>query len=143
MLIVVAHAIKHAYNEKWTSRDGKCMHSPYKSRLRPSPSQKLVLMNCCRAANNSDIYLGFEYMETDLHNVIKKGILKDIHKKYIMYQLFKAVKYIHSGNVIHRDLKPSNILLDIMCRYCCHCCGTVVSSVSPGARSPILDWRAL
>ncbi|RZC38922.1 extracellular signal-regulated kinase 2 [Asbolus verrucosus] len=69
-----------------------------------------------RAANNSDIYLGFEYMETDLHNVIKKGILKDIHKKYIMYQLLKAIKYIHSGNVIHRDLKPSNILLDIMCR---------------------------
>ncbi|XP_063905011.1 mitogen-activated protein kinase 15 [Zophobas morio] len=74
------------------------------------------LFSIHRAANNNDIYLGFEYMETDLHNVIKKGILKDIHKKYIMYQLFKAVKYIHSGNVIHRDLKPSNVLLDIMCR---------------------------
>lgn len=44
--------------------------------------------------------------ETDLHNVIKRGnILKDIHKVFIMYQLFKAIKYIHSGNVIHRDLK--------------------------------------
>ncbi|XP_050296460.1 mitogen-activated protein kinase 15 [Anthonomus grandis grandis] len=70
-----------------------------------------------RAANNRDIYLGFEYMETDLHNVIKRGnILKEIHKKYIMYQLLKAVKYIHSGNVIHRDLKPSNVLLDSLCR---------------------------
>ncbi|KAL1488069.1 hypothetical protein ABEB36_015437 [Hypothenemus hampei] len=70
-----------------------------------------------RAANNRDIYLGFEYMETDLHNVIKRGnILKDIHKRYIMYQLFKAMKYIHSGNVIHRDLKPSNVLLDSLCR---------------------------
>ncbi|XP_973435.2 mitogen-activated protein kinase 15 [Tribolium castaneum] len=74
------------------------------------------LFSIHRAANNSDIYLGFEYMETDLHNVIKKGILKDVHKKYVMYQLLKAVKYIHSGNVIHRDLKPSNILLDVMCR---------------------------
>jgi len=46
--------------------------------------------------------------ETDLHNVIKRGnILKDIHKVFIMYQLFKAIKYIHSGNVIHRDLKVS------------------------------------
>ncbi|KAJ8928919.1 hypothetical protein NQ314_018456 [Rhamnusium bicolor] len=46
-----------------------------------------------RAANNRDIYLGFEYMETDLHNVIKRGnILKDIHKRYIMYQLLKAIK---------------------------------------------------
>jgi serine/threonine protein kinase len=44
--------------------------------------------------------------ETDLHNVIKRGnILKDVHKRYIMYQLLKATKYIHSGNVIHRDQK--------------------------------------
>lgn len=71
----------------------------------------------CRAANNRDIYLGFEYMETDLHNVIKRGnILKDVHKRYVMYQLLKAMKYIHSGNVIHRDLKPSNVLLDSLCR---------------------------
>ncbi|KAK9872522.1 hypothetical protein WA026_017988 [Henosepilachna vigintioctopunctata] len=70
-----------------------------------------------RAANNRDIYLGFEYMETDLHNIIKKGnILKDIHKKYVMYQMLKAIRYIHSGNVIHRDLKPSNVLLDSSCR---------------------------
>ncbi|XP_026483282.2 mitogen-activated protein kinase 15 [Vanessa tameamea] len=70
-----------------------------------------------RALNNRDIYLGFEYMETDLHNVIKRGnILKDIHRRYIMYQMLKATKYIHSGNVIHRDQKPSNVLIDSACR---------------------------
>lgn len=80
-------------------------------------NQSLIVTITCRAANNRDIYLGFEYMETDLHNVIKRGnILKDIHKRYIMYQLLKAMKYIHSGNVIHRDLKPSNVLLDSLCR---------------------------
>lgn len=44
--------------------------------------------------------------DSDLHGVIKKGsLLKDIHKRYVMYQLFKAIKYLHSGNVIHRDQK--------------------------------------
>ncbi|XP_063975791.1 extracellular signal-regulated kinase 2-like [Diachasmimorpha longicaudata] len=78
----------------------------------------IQLIGLHKANNDRDIYLVFEFMETDLHNVIKRGnILKDIHKVYIMYQLFKATKYIHSGNVIHRDLKPSNILLNAQC----HC----------------------
>lgn len=29
-----------------------------------------------------------------------------------MKQLFEAVEYIHSNDVVHRDLKPENILLD-------------------------------
>ncbi|XP_074469715.1 mitogen-activated protein kinase 15 [Sebastes fasciatus] len=74
------------------------------------------LLNVIRAHNDKDIYLIFEYMDTDLHAVIKKGtLLKDIHKRYVMYQLFKAIKYLHSGNVIHRDQKPSNVLLDTDC----------------------------
>ncbi|XP_013413855.1 extracellular signal-regulated kinase 2-like [Lingula anatina] len=74
------------------------------------------LHNVMKAENDKDIYLVFEFMDTDLHNVIKKGnILKDIHKRYIMYQLLKATKYMHSGNVIHRDQKPSNVLLDGEC----------------------------
>lgn len=69
-----------------------------------------------------DIYLSFEYMESDLHNVIKRGsILKDIHKRYVMYQLFNATNYIHSGNVIHRDMKPSNVLVDSKCRLVAKC----------------------
>ncbi|XP_076610801.1 mitogen-activated protein kinase 15 [Chaetodon auriga] len=74
------------------------------------------LLNVIRAQNDKDIYLIFEYMDTDLHAVIKKGtLLKDIHKRYVMYQLLKAIKYLHSGSVIHRDQKPSNVLLDTDC----------------------------
>uniref|UniRef100_A0A1I8IET1 mitogen-activated protein kinase n=1 Tax=Macrostomum lignano TaxID=282301 RepID=A0A1I8IET1_9PLAT len=74
------------------------------------------LLNVIKAENDKDIYLVFESMDTDLHNVIKKGnILKDVHKQYIMYQMFKATYYVHSGNCIHRDQKPSNVLLDSEC----------------------------
>ncbi len=39
----------------------------------------------------------------------------EIHNKYIIYQLLKALKYMHSGDLIHRDLKPSNLLLNSEC----------------------------
>lgn len=46
--------------------------------------------------------------DTDLHAVICKGrLLRDIHKRYIFYQLLRATKFIHSGRVIHRDQKVS------------------------------------
>eukprot|EP01025_Chloroclados_australasicus_P044937 TRINITY_DN4896_c0_g1_i3.p1 TRINITY_DN4896_c0_g1~~TRINITY_DN4896_c0_g1_i3.p1 ORF type:complete len:426 (-),score=45.41 TRINITY_DN4896_c0_g1_i3:5138-6415(-) len=75
----------------------------------------ISLLNVLKAENDSDIYLVFEYMETDLHAVIRAGILEDIHKQYIMYQLFKGLKYMHSGQLLHRDIKPSNLLLNSDC----------------------------
>ncbi|XP_068625083.1 extracellular signal-regulated kinase 2 [Battus philenor] len=102
-----------------------------------------------KALNNRDIYLGFEYMETDLHNVIKRGnILKDIHKRYIMYQMLKATKYIHSGNVIHRDQKPSNVLIDSACRVkiadfgLARSVSSVYSSGEEGADPCLTDYVA-
>jgi len=75
----------------------------------------ISLINVMKADNDKDIYLIFEYMETDLHAVIRANILEEIHKQYIIYQLLKSLKYMHSGNVLHRDLKPSNILLNSDC----------------------------
>lgn len=73
------------------------------------------LLGIIRAHNNRDLYLVFEYMETDLHAVIKAKILQSIHKQFIFYQLLKALKYIHSADLIHRDLKPSNLLINSEC----------------------------
>ena len=58
-----------------------------------------------KAENDRDIYLVFEYMETDLHAVIRANILEDVHKRYVMYQLFRALKYMHSAELLHRDIK--------------------------------------
>jgi mitogen-activated protein kinase 15 len=69
------------------------------------------LSNVYKAENDKDIYLVFEFMETDLHAVIRANILEDIHKQYIMYQLFKALKYMHSGKLLHRDIKVSRSFL--------------------------------
>ncbi|XP_045878630.1 mitogen-activated protein kinase 15 isoform X1 [Meles meles] len=74
------------------------------------------LLDVIRAENDRDIYLVFESMDTDLNAVICKGRLrKDTHKRFIIYQLLRATKFIHSGHVIHRDQKPSNVLLDSSC----------------------------
>ncbi|XP_046497780.1 mitogen-activated protein kinase 15 isoform X3 [Equus quagga] len=74
------------------------------------------LLDVIRAENDRDIYLVLESMDTDLNAVIcKGGLLKDVHKRYIFYQLLRATKFIHSGHVIHRDQKPSNVLLDSSC----------------------------
>lgn len=75
----------------------------------------IKLLNVLKAENDRDIYLVFEYMETDLHAVIRANILEDIHKQYIIYQLLKSLKYMHSGELLHRDMKPSNLLLNSEC----------------------------
>lgn len=68
-----------------------------------------------RADNDKDLYLVFEFMEADLHNAIGQKILKDLHNRFILYQILKGMKYLHSAEVIHRDLKPSNILINSDC----------------------------
>jgi mitogen-activated protein kinase 15 len=74
------------------------------------------LLNVLKADNDQDIYLITDYMESDLHAVIRANILEEIHKQYIIYQLLKSLKFMHSGQMLHRDIKPSNILLNSECQ---------------------------
>ncbi|XP_028556756.1 mitogen-activated protein kinase 12 isoform X6 [Dendrobium catenatum] len=64
-----------------------------------------------------DIYVVFELMESDLHQVIKANDdLTPQHYQFFLYQLLRALKYIHAANVFHRDLKPKNILANADCK---------------------------
>ena len=46
------------------------------------------LLNVPKAENECDTYLVFEYM--GLYSVIEANILEEVHKKYIVYHLFKT-----------------------------------------------------
>lgn len=77
-------------------------------------------------------------MESDLERIVRsKQRLTDQHFQYFLYQvpspvpiplslspspsdtpmvqILRALKYIHSANVLHRDLKPSNLLVNGNC----------------------------
>ncbi|XP_009799688.1 mitogen-activated protein kinase 9 isoform X2 [Nicotiana tabacum] len=64
-----------------------------------------------------DIYVVFELMESDLHQVIKaNNDLTAEHYQFFLYQLMRGLKYIHTANIFHRDLKPKNILANADCK---------------------------
>mmetsp|Transcript_16295 Transcript_16295/g.35225 ORF Transcript_16295/g.35225 Transcript_16295/m.35225 type:complete len:682 (+) Transcript_16295:136-2181(+) len=64
-----------------------------------------------------DIYVVFELMETDLHQVIKANDdLTPEHHQFFLYQMLRGLKFIHSAKVFHRDLKPKNILANSDCK---------------------------
>lgn len=63
-----------------------------------------------------DLYLVFEYVDTDLYKLIlSPQYLTNAHIQMLMYQMLLGLKYLHGAHVIHRDIKPANILINENC----------------------------
>ena len=63
--------------------------------------------------NKGYLFLVFDYAEKNLLQLIEdnpKGLNPELIRSLI-YQMCKAVSYLHKKNIIHRDIKPENILI--------------------------------
>ncbi|UJR23539.1 hypothetical protein I4U23_026528 [Adineta vaga] len=73
------------------------------------------------AEQMTEVYLVTNLMRLDLHQLIKTNkqrpdnmrIITASHITHFLYQILRALKFIHSAKVMHRDLKPSNIFIDL------------------------------
>ena len=61
-----------------------------------------------------NLFLVFEYVDKNLLELLQehpKGLDPNLIKK-IIFQLCKAINYLHDSNIVHRDIKPENLLVD-------------------------------
>ena len=88
------------------------------------------------------VYLVFEFVDKTLLDVLEQspnGLDQEYIRK-IIYQLVKALEYMHSFDVVHRDVKPENLLITIQDKL--KLCDFGFARVLPKQNENITDYVA-
>ena len=96
---------QEALNEVGTISKLKLLESPH-----PNIVQILELQEC--EPNRMCIVMEFVPFDLTVPMEASEIPLQCGEVKCIMYQIVKALMFLHEKNVIHRDVKPSNVLYD-------------------------------
>ena len=61
------------------------------------------LLDVFNAPNDiNQIYFVTDLMGADLNSIIRTQKLSDDHVQFLVYQILRGLKYIHSAGIIHR-----------------------------------------
>ena len=97
----------------------------------------------------TDIYIVTQLFECDLERIISSNQVQSLrranpkplsenHIQFFLFQLLKALKFLHSAKVLHRDLKPSNILVNSNC--CLAICDFGLARGLAGSHSMMTEY---
>uniref|UniRef100_A0A8D0D1N7 mitogen-activated protein kinase n=1 Tax=Sander lucioperca TaxID=283035 RepID=A0A8D0D1N7_SANLU len=110
----------------WDRRMGtqvaiKKLHRPFQSKLFAKRAyRELRLLKHMKHENGKynitvSSYLVMPFMGTDLGKLMKLERLSEDRVQFLVYQMMRGLKYIHSAGIIHRDLKPGNLAINPDC----------------------------
>ncbi len=71
-----------------------------------------TVLHPANPARFDDIFIVTELLDSDLAQLIRRREpITAAQKRWLAYQLFEGLAYIHEAHIYHRDLKPANLLV--------------------------------
>lgn len=73
----------------------------------------VTIQKIIKGQKSNDIYVAYDYSDTNMLQLLKKEppYGNDV-VRYLMYQLLKAIKFVHSADLVLLNLNPTSILID-------------------------------